>query len=164
MLENVYEGLNSWDCVWRLKCSFQSVFIQSVFLQNVPGLRVFKALLVNLSNKKSEICWPKFMITYDQVWSHMTKYGQIWPDIIKYDQMTTLPVGGFSLRKFIQIGWSNRPLERLVPFQTLITTLTIENPNSWQSLWHWRAFAILAMFPHVTAVIAGWNISQIVNI
>ena len=37
-------------------------------------------------------------------------------------------------------------------FETLITILTIENLNSWQSLlsenwlWHWTAFAILAMF------------------
>ena len=36
--------------------------------------------------------------------------------------------------------------------ETLITFLTIENLNSWQSLlpdnqdWHWTAFAILAMF------------------
>ena len=28
-------------CIWRLKWSFQSVFIQRVFLQNVPNLRVF---------------------------------------------------------------------------------------------------------------------------
>ena len=40
----------------------------------------------------------------------------------------------------------------LVTFETLITILTIENLNSWQSLlpdyqeWHWTAFAILAMF------------------
>ena len=39
-----------------------------------------------------------------------------------------------------------------IPFETLITILTIENLNSWQSLlphnllWHWTAFAILAMF------------------
>ena len=37
-------------------------------------------------------------------------------------------------------------------FETLTTILTIENLNSWQSLWpdnllwHWTAFAILAMF------------------
>ena len=41
---------------------------------------------------------------------------------------------------------------RLVTIETLITILTIENLNSWQSLlpdnqeWHWTAFAILAMF------------------
>ena len=41
---------------------------------------------------------------------------------------------------------------RPVKFETLITILTIENLNSWQSLlldnyeWHWTAFAILAMF------------------
>ena len=41
---------------------------------------------------------------------------------------------------------------RLVKFDTLITILTIENLNLWQSLlpdnklWHWTAFAILAMF------------------
>ena len=41
---------------------------------------------------------------------------------------------------------------RLVTFETLITILTIENLDSWQSLlsdnqlWHWTAFAILAMF------------------
>ena len=40
----------------------------------------------------------------------------------------------------------------LVTFGTLITILTIENLNTWQSLlpynkeWHWTAFAILAMF------------------
>ena len=42
--------------------------------------------------------------------------------------------------------------QRLVTFETLITILTIENLNPWQSLlsdnqlWHWTAFAILAMF------------------
>ena len=36
--QNVYDGLN----LRRLKCSFQSAFIQRVFLQNVPDLRVFK--------------------------------------------------------------------------------------------------------------------------
>ena len=41
---------------------------------------------------------------------------------------------------------------RLVTIETLITILTIENLNSWQSLlpdnqeWQWTAFAILAMF------------------
>ena len=41
---------------------------------------------------------------------------------------------------------------RLVTIETLITIFTIENLNSWQSLfpdnqeWHWTAFAILAMF------------------
>ena len=40
----------------------------------------------------------------------------------------------------------------LLTFVTLITILTLENLNSWQSLfsdnqlWHWTAFAILAMF------------------
>ena len=43
---------------------------------------------------------------------------------------------------------------RLVTIETLITILTIENLNSWQSLlpdnqeWQWTAFAILAMFTH----------------
>ena len=41
MLENVYEGLNAWKCIWRLKCSTQSVFIERVFLRNVPDLRVY---------------------------------------------------------------------------------------------------------------------------
>ena len=41
---------------------------------------------------------------------------------------------------------------RLVTIETLITILTIENLNSWQSLvpdnqlWHWTAFAILAIY------------------
>ena len=41
---------------------------------------------------------------------------------------------------------------RLVTIETLITILTIENLNSWQSLlpdnqeWQWTAFAILAIF------------------
>ena len=41
---------------------------------------------------------------------------------------------------------------RLVTIETLITILTIENLNSWQSLlpdnqkWQWTAFAIIAMF------------------
>ena len=39
MRENVYEGLNARN-VYEGKSSFQSIFIQSVFLQNVPDLRV----------------------------------------------------------------------------------------------------------------------------
>ena len=35
MLKNVCEGLNARKCIWRLKCSFRSVFIQRVFLLNV---------------------------------------------------------------------------------------------------------------------------------
>ena len=34
MLENVYAGLNAQECVWKK----ESVFIQSVFLGNVPDL------------------------------------------------------------------------------------------------------------------------------
>ena len=49
MLEKVYEGLNAQKCIWRLKCSTQSVFIERVFLRNVPDLRVFQALRVYLS-------------------------------------------------------------------------------------------------------------------
>ena len=43
--------------------------------------------------------------------------------------------------------------------ETLITILTIENLNSWQSLvpdnwlWHWTAFAILAMFSLISQTI-----------
>ena len=35
MLENIYEGLNAQQCIWRLKFSTQSVFIERVFLRNV---------------------------------------------------------------------------------------------------------------------------------
>ena len=51
LLENVYEGLNARKCVSILKCSKMcmkaemlvlGVFIQSVFLPNVPDLRVLK--------------------------------------------------------------------------------------------------------------------------
>ena len=38
MLKNVYEGLNAQKCIWRLKCSTQSVFIERVFLRNVSRL------------------------------------------------------------------------------------------------------------------------------
>ena len=41
--ENVYEGLNAWKCIWRLKCSTQSASIERVILQNVCDLLVFKA-------------------------------------------------------------------------------------------------------------------------
>ena len=47
-------------------------------------------------------------------------------------------------------------------FETLVTILTIENLNSWQSLWsdnkewHWTEFAILAMFR-----ISNWFQSEI---
>ena len=58
MVENVYEGLNARKCVSILKCSktcmkaemlVLSVFIQSVFLQNVPDL-CLKALLAGGDN------------------------------------------------------------------------------------------------------------------
>ena len=39
--KNVHKGLHAQTCVWRLKCSFQRVCIESVFLQNEPDLRVF---------------------------------------------------------------------------------------------------------------------------
>ena len=47
-------------------------------------------------------------------------------------------------------NWKDSPGD--LTFETLITILTIENLNSWQSLlfynqeWQWTAFAILTMF------------------
>ena len=46
MLKNAYEGLNARKWIWRIKCSFRSVFIRRVFLPNVSDLRVFQALWV----------------------------------------------------------------------------------------------------------------------
>ena len=37
MIKNVYEGLNAGKCIYGLKCSLRSIFIQRVFLQNVTA-------------------------------------------------------------------------------------------------------------------------------
>ena len=95
--------------------------------------------------------WPKFIYDFWRIYSFLEDF-QIFGKFLDFWKIFRFLENFQIFGKFSHFWETTKTILGLVTFEILITILTIENLNSWQSLlsdnklWHWTAFAILAMF------------------
>ena len=150
LITNVFEGLNTRNCIWRLKRSTQSASIKRVFLRNVHDNTIQKS--AKLASKHSIVTW---LCTRSQISNMKWELNGLFADLphyfpnVMHTSIETLPTchnlcNGLLLLRSPQIAFMsvNNTTPLLLPLCLLIryncalcTCLTQPSDQVYTSNW-----------------------------